>query len=118
MPSASSTQWPASGGARPAQVAGGRSYSVLADGQTQRWIATQVAPWEPTYHGLHYTKPGNAGKVGGARVDMKRGEWSKSMLKAEVDSHPWIASYVADSNKLLNSKADQHECDTNYRCLY
>ena len=112
MPSASSAQWPASGGARPAQVAKGCSYSVLADGETRRRIAIQVAPWDPKHTGFRYTKSAQ-----GARVDMKRGEWNKDLLKAEVDNHPEIESWVPDSNKLINSKAEKHECDTNFHCV-
>ena len=117
MPSASSAQWPASGGARPAQVAEGCSYSVLADGETRRRIAIQVAPWDPKHQGFHYWKPDDFGNVRGARVDMKRGEWNKDLLKAEVDNHQEIESCDEDSSKLINSKAEKHECDTNFHCV-
>ena len=92
-------------------MAGPNSYSVRADGATARWIATHVAPWESKYHALHYTKGA------GARIDMKRGEWNKSLLLAELKHHPFIFKISGGTNKLNNSAPDAHECDTNYMCL-
>ena len=50
----------------------------------------------------------------GARVDMKSGEWNKSLIEAELAEHPLINSTHRNSN---NSAAELHECDTTYRCI-
>ena len=50
----------------------------------------------------------------GARVAMKSGDRNTERFEAEVQAHDTIMSHVAMRNKLKNTRADQHECDTNF----
>ena len=48
---------------------------------------------------------------------MESGEWHKWLVEAELAEHPLVNAIDRCSNKLINSSPDEHECDTNYRCI-
>ena len=104
---------PASGGSQPAFGGGG----TLADGVTPRSTARQCEPWESGYHMFRYTKMAQGLGTQGARAEMKRGEWNNGLIEAELAEHPLIRGICRMCNKLTNSAAHLHECDTHYVCL-
>ena len=66
-------------------------------------------PWEQDVYRWCYTKA-----EGGARLDMRKGDWDKAALKAEVEAHDDIMAHTAMQNKLKGSRPSDHECDTNF----
>ena len=45
---------------------------------------------------------------------MRRGDWSKEQLEAEVQAHDDIIAHTPMRNKLQNSRVQDHESDTNF----
>ena len=109
---------PASGGAKGGeQAAGGIAMGPqpASGGEKQvasglpRWRCSETGPKDSTLYHWKYTKA-----AAGARVEMQSGDWNKERFEAEVQAHDTIMSHVAMRNKLKNTRADQHECDTNF----
>ena len=106
---------PASGGSGNPASSGSRGIGPAPGGRTvvsgmPRRPALCKDPWDTATCCWSFTK-GEAG----ARVEMKKGDWDKEQLYAEVQSHDDIIAHEAMQNKLKHSKSSDHECDTNFK---
>ena len=68
-------------------------------------------PFNKRYHKWSWTKERQ-----GARVELKSGEWHHKYLAHQLCHHGLVLSVEPQQNKLKNSKATDHESDTNYKC--
>ena len=68
-------------------------------------------PYEPAHHRWSWTKNRQ-----GARVELRTGEWDHRWLAHELNNHGLVTQVQPEQSKLKNTRASDHESDTNYSC--